>query len=158
MSELNEVTPEEQVVDIDAEVDVDPVVDIESTVEASPTTPNAIDNTLTQEGVAADAKATGDAIAAVFNGAKVNNKSFENKEVTLYAGDIAMSNEDGAQTVAAAVEAVGDRTAEDILFSSEGTDTTNGVVTEIWEAVANGCTNDEIDSIFDDWDEEEGEE
>lgn len=152
MSEVN-VTPEEQVVNINVEVDVSEPVNIRSTVQAATTQPNAIDPTLTQEGVAADAKATGDAIAAVFTGAKVNSKSFVNKEVTLYASDIAMSSDDGAQTIDEAIESVSGRTAADIVFSSQDTATTAEVVTALRGEVEEGCTDDEIDALFEDMEE-----
>lgn len=136
MSE-NTPTPEELVEEIDMTVDDATVI------------PVPIDPTLSNEGEAADAKATGDAIAAVFSGAKVNNKNFVSKAVTLYATDITMSNAAGAQTVAEAIGSIGDKDASDIMYDAENLVTVADALDDIQTEMETGLTDEEIDDIFD---------
>ena len=141
MSELTP-TPEELIENIDMEVEDSNVV------------PMPIDPTLSNEGEAADAKATGDAIAAISAVKKVNAQSpDESGEVTLIASQIKMSSEEGAQTIVEAVNAVEAQTADTIKYEAEEDETVKDVVDEIIEACTDGCTNDEIDAIFEDWEE-----
>ena len=142
MSE-NTPTPEELVEEIDMTVDDATVI------------PVPVDPTLSNEGEAADAKATGDAITAVFTGAKVNNKAFVSKEVTLYATDIAMSNAAGAQTIAEALGSIGDKDASDIMYDSDNLVTVADALDEINTELETGLTDEEIDDIFDEVFEEE---
>ena len=141
MSELTP-TPEELIENIDMEVEDSNVV------------PMPIDPTLSNEGEAADAKATGDAIRAISAVKKVNAQSpDESGEVTLIASQIKMSSEEGAQTIVEAVNAVEAQTADTIKYEAEEDETVKDVVDEIIEACTDGCTNDEIDAIFEDWEE-----
>ena len=141
MSELTP-TPEELIENIDMEVEDSNVV------------PMPIDPTLSNEGEAADAKATGDAIAAISAVKKVNAQSPNaSGEVTLNASQIKMSSEEGAQTIVEAVNAVEAQTADTIKYDAEEDETVKDVVDEIIDACTDGCTNDEIDAIFDDWEE-----
>ena len=133
---MSEVTPTELVEEITLEMD-------DASVVAVP-----VDPTLTISGEAADAYATGQAIEAVFGGAKVNDKSFTNKAVTLYASDIAMSDEAGAQTIAAAIEGIGDKDASQIMFDSENLVTVKGAIDTINTALDTELTEEEIDALF----------
>lgn len=143
MSEINP-TPEELVENIDMEV------------EDSDTVPTPVDPTLSHEGEAADAKATGDAIAAIAAVKKVLNQSpDETGNVAINATQIPMSSEAGAQTISEAVLAVQAQTADTIYYVAGETDTVKSVVDGIINACTDGCTDDEIDEIFDDWEDEE---
>ena len=135
MSE-NTPTPEELVEEISYEVEDASVI------------PTPIDTTLSIAGEAADAKATGDAIAAVFSGAKVNNKSFASKSVTLYGSDINLTNETGAQTLAEAINAIGQKTADGINYDTENLVTVKDALDDIYEQMDTDLTTAEIDALF----------
>lgn len=143
MSEINP-TPEELVENIDMEVEDNTVV------------PMPIDPTLSHEGEAADAKATGDAIAAIAAVKKVLGQSPDGTgDVAINATQIPMSSEAGAQTISEAVLGVQAQTADTIYYVSGETDTVKSVVDGIINACTDGCTEDEIDEIFEDWEDEE---
>ena len=143
MSEINP-TPEELVENIDMEVEDNTVV------------PMPIDPTLSNEGEAADAKATGDAIAAIAAVKKVLGQSPDaTGDVTINATQIPMSSETGAQTISEAVLGVQAQTADTIYYVAGETDTVKSVVDGIINACTDGCTEDEIDEIFEDWEDEE---
>lgn len=136
MSEINP-TPEELVENIDMEVEDNTVV------------PMPIDPTLSNEGEAADAKATGDAIAAIAAVKKVLGQSPDGTgNVTINATQIPMSSEAGAQTISEAVLAVQAQTADTIYYVAGETDTVKSVVDGIITACTDGCTDEEIDEIF----------
>ena len=135
MSEITP-TPEELVEEISLEVEDASVI------------PVPIDPTLSIQGEAADAKATGDAIDAVFSGAKVNDKSFSNKAVTIYAGDIKMSSEEGASTILEAVEGASGRDASEIMYDSDQLITVKGALDDIYTVLDSELSEDEIDEIF----------
>lgn len=125
-------TPEELVEEIDYEVEDAEVI------------PTPIDPTLTIEGEAADAKATGDAIAGVIGNLRVNGKAPSSNAVTLYGGDIYVSDAVGAQTLTEAIESAGDKSADDILY-----DSTNMVsVGDALSALETGITETEIDAMI----------
>lgn len=136
MSEVNN-TPEELVEDITVEV------------EEAQEIPVPIDPTLTHQGEAADAKATGDAIAAVAGKIKINGKSATNNEFTLLAADMKMSAAEGAQTVAQAIEAAGNKKAEDIMYDQENMVSVKTALDAIDTALAKDMTEAEIDEIWD---------
>ena len=141
MSELNP-TPEELIENIDMEVEDATVI------------PVPVDPTLSNEGEAADAAATGAAIAAIAAVKKVNSASPDSAgNVMLYATAIPMSNAVGAQTVAEAMVSVQAQTGDVIKYEEGGADTIKTVVDEIITACTDGCTDDEIDGIFEDWEE-----
>ena len=127
----------------------DLVEEITLTVDDASVIPTPIDPTLTQEGEAADAKATGDAITAVFSGAKVNGKSFTDKAVTVYAGDILMSDETGADTLAEAVENLGNRDASSVVYDAENLVSVKDALDEIYTTIDTELTESEIDDLFD---------
>lgn len=120
------------------------------TLQRANVIPTPIDPTLSNEGEAADAKATGDAIAGVIGNLLVNAKSPVNNAVTLYAGDILMSDAEGAQTIAAAVESAGDKGAEDIMYDAENLVSVKDALDAINTTLDSELTTEEIDAIFDD--------
>lgn len=119
-------------------------------VRSSSVIPMPIDPTLSNEGEAADAKATGDAIAAVIGELRVNEKAPVNKKITLYATDIVMSSEEGAQTIAEAVEAAGDKDAADIMYDAENLVTVADALDAINTTLDSELTEEQIDEIFED--------
>lgn len=127
----------------------DLVEQITLTVEDATVIPSPIDPTLSNEGEAADAAATGAAIAAVLTGATVNGKSPTGKAFTIYAGDIAMSSSAGAQTVAEAIASAADKDAADIMYDTENLVTVKGAIDAINTALESELTTEEIDGIFD---------
>ena len=140
MSELTP-TPEELVEEISLTVDDATVI------------PNPIDPTLSHEGEAADAKATGDAIAAVIDALKVNGKaataSGGYKIITIYAGDILMSSETGAQTIAEAFASVGDKDASEIMYDPTNLVSIKTAIDGIKTDIDTELSEAEIDEIFD---------
>lgn len=131
-------TPEELVEELDYEVEDADVI------------PTPLDDTLTVSGEAADAKATGDAIAAVLGNLRVNTKAPSSNAITLYAGDIAVSSAEGAQTIAEALEAIGDKTASDILYDTTNLVSVKDALDAINTAIDTELSTAEIDAIFDD--------
>lgn len=140
---MSEVTPQELVEEIEYEVEDATVI------------PQPIDPTLSIAGEAADAKATGDAIAAVFNGASVNGKSFTNKAVTLIASDIKVSGDEGAQTIAEALAAAASSTADDIVYDETNLVTVKDALDDVYETLDSELTEAQIDAIFDEVFEED---
>lgn len=134
---MSEVTPQELVEEIEYEVEDATVI------------PQPIDPTLSIAGEAADAKATGDAIADVFNGANVNGKSFVNKAVTLYGSDIKMSSAEGAQTIAEAISSVTDKDASEIIYDTAELISVKDAIDGIKETIDGEISTAEIDAIFD---------
>jgi hypothetical protein len=143
MSEVNP-TPEELVEEISYQVEDATVI------------PFPIDPTLSIEGEAADAKAVGDALLNVAQNIKVNSKTADSTgNIIVYAGDILMSDAQGAQSIATVIESTEDRTGEDIYYKAGGDTSIAETVDEIIDAVTDGVTEEEIDSIFDDWGDDE---
>lgn len=139
MSELNEQSVNELNEDIGVEVEDEGYV------------PTPVDPTLSIEGVAADAAATGTAISNVLNGFQVNGQTVDaNKHVTVYASQINMSSEAGAQTVAQAIENAADKQASAILY--ETVDGTNYTVKQVVDGIRTGLdsdfTEEEMAEIF----------
>ena len=126
------------------------------TLQRSNVVPMPIDPTLSNEGEAADAKAVGDAIAAIQTVKKVNNQTPDAAgAVTILATQIPMTGDEGAQTISEAILSAQEQTAETILYQTGETDTVKTTVDGIITACTDGVTNDEIDAIFDDWGDEE---
>ena len=133
---MSEVTPQELVEEIDYEVEDANVI------------PQPIDPTLTIPGEAADAKATGDAIAGIVSSIKINNKSAVGNEFTVYGGDIKVSNDEGAQTIAEALSAVASSTASDIMYDTENQVTVKAAVDDVYEKLDSELTEEQIDEII----------
>ena len=146
MSELNNSTPEEL------------VEEINRVVEDAEVIPPPIDTTLSIPGAAADAYATGQAIEGVLNGLKINGQDVVNKAVTLLASHIKMSNEQDAQTIAEAIQALADRNADDILYDSEELITVADAITGLDEGLDEGFTDEEIEAMIEEGLSEEDEE
>ena len=123
--------------------------EIEYEVEDASVVPFPIDPTLTIEGEAADAKATGDAIGAIMTNLRINGKAPENSAVTLYGTDIHLSSSTGVQTISAAIEDLGGRSADDIMYDPVEMVSIKDVVDEMQEAIDTGIPDEEIDEIFD---------
>ena len=124
------------------------VEEISYTVDDATVIPSPIDPTLSHEGEAADAKATGDAIAAVFTGATVNGKAAVGKAFTIYGSDIALTYATGSPTIAAALESVGDKDASQIMYDAQNLVTIKDEIDGIKTDIDTEITTDEIDAIF----------
>lgn len=152
MSEINnnevtpEVTPEELVTKIRYKVKTATVI------------PSAIDPTLTIPNEAADAYATGQAIAEVLNGLRINGKEIVEKILTLYGTDILMSSAEGAVSIPTAIQNVENRTASDIMYDTVNLISIADEIDGIKTNMNTELTDEEIDEIFDEvFSEEEGE-
>lgn len=133
---MSEVTPQEL------------VEEITRTVEEATVIPAPVDPTLKIPGEAADAKAVGDALAALLGKLILNGKSPVSNILTLYAGDILMSSAQGAQTIAAAVEAAGDKDASEIMYDAATLTTIKGALDDIYDDLDSELTTEAIDTIF----------
>ena len=152
MSETNNQIPEEL------------IEEVGYTVEDAEVIPSPIDPTLSHAGEAADAKATGDAIKAV--AVIVNGKSRDTSTgaITVYASDIPISGEEGAQTIDEAIDAANSRTGAEIaLDGSEDSPTISEAyqgaaqyveqldtrLTEVEQSATDEMTAEEVDTIYD---------
>lgn len=138
MSEINnnEVTPQEL------------VEEVHYNVQDAEVIPPSIDPTLTIPGASADAYATGQAILHAIDGVQINGKTMTNKAVNLYAGDIPMSSEQGASTVAQELESLSDRTADDIIYDSENMISTKEAIDGVKDMIGEDFTQEEVDAIL----------
>lgn len=139
MSEVNETTqnPEEL------------VKRVSFGVRRATVIPFPIDPTLSNEGEAADAKATGDAIAGVIGNLRVNTKAAVNNAITVYAGDILMSDAQGAQSVAEAITAATSTTAANVIYDTQNLTTVKDALDDIYVQIDSELTEEQIDEIFD---------
>ena len=143
MSEINNPTAE------------DLVKNVRFTLQRSNTVPMPIDPTLSNEGEAADAKATGDAIAAIAAVRNVNGETPDSAgNVIINATEIPMSDVPGAQTISEAMVAAQAQTGHTIKYETGGDETIKTVVDEVITAITDGCTQEEINELFEDWEEE----
>ena len=126
------------------------VEEINLTVDDATVIPMPIDPTLSHEGEAADAAATGNAIAGVINNLRVNTKAPVNNAITVLATDIPMSSDAGAQTVAEALSGVADRDASSIMYDSTELVTVKDALDSINESLDSELTTEQIDEIFED--------
>ena len=129
--------------------------EFQMTVQDASVIPVPVDPTLSHQGEAADAYATGQAVAAASSGMSVNGKSFVNKAATVYAGDIKMSSDEAAQTVSEAIEAVNEKTADDIIFDTTELTTVKDAIDGISQEVDEPITDDELDEVIEDVFEED---
>ena len=124
--------------------------------------PSPIDPTLSNEGEAADAKATGDAIAAVIDDLRVNGKSATAsgglKVITVYAGDILMSSEQGAQTIAEAILAASSIDASNVMYNTQELISVKTALDDIYQQIDSELSEAAIDAIIDEVFGEEEEE
>lgn len=148
MSELIPENPEELLKTVHINIQQNTPTVIRSARSAS-VIPIPIDPTLTHQGEAADAYATGQAIANVWDGATVNGKAPVNKAFTVYATEMLMSNEQGAQNVAQAIENANGRTANDIMYDAQNLTTVKGAIDGIKSDMDGEISEAEIDEIFD---------
>ena len=134
---MSEVTPQELVEEIEYEVEDATVI------------PQPIDPTLSIAGEAADAKATGDAIAAVIGNLRVNEKAPVSNAITLYGSDIKVSSSEGAQTIAEAISSVTDKDASEIIYDTTELTSVKDAIDGIKETIDSEISTAEIDAIFD---------
>lgn len=131
---MSELTPEELVEEVQYEIDGAEVI------------PTPIDPTLTHPGEAADAKATGDAIRNVGSTLNINGVTAVNGTFRVYPANIPMSDAQGAQTLATVVDEISGRTGEDILISSESSDSIADVIEESTQTLSEAI--DTVDSTL----------
>lgn len=148
MSELIPENPEELLKTVHINIQQNTPT-VTRSVRSADVIPIPIDPTLTHQGEAADAYATGQAIANMWNGATVNGKAPVNKAFTVYATEMLMNNQQGAQTVDQAIEAASGRTASDIMYDAENMITTKAAIDQIKTDIDSEITETEIDEIFD---------
>ena len=136
MSELTP-TPEELVEEITLSVDDATVI------------PVPIDPTLSHQGEAADAYATGQAVAGVIGNLRVNTKAPVSNAITLYGSDIALTSDEGAQTISQAIEGISDKDASEIMYDAENLVTVKDAIDGIITDLDTELSEAEIDGIFD---------
>ena len=120
------------------------------TLQRANVIPTPVDPTLSNEGEAADAKATGDAIAGIVGSLRVNTKAPVNNAITIYAGDILVSDAQGAQTVAEALIQSASMDASEIIYDSDNLVSVKAAIDGIKDEIDTELTESEIDAIFDD--------
>lgn len=131
------------------------VEEISLTVDDATVIPMPIDPTLSNQGEAADAKATGDAIAAAVAGLSVNTKTPVNNAITVYGTDIYVSNATGAQTITAALEATASTNASQIMYDTVNLVSVKDAIDGIKTEIDTELTSAQIDKIFDEVFEED---
>lgn len=134
------------------------VEEISLTVEDASVIPVPIDPTLSNEGEAADAAATGTAIAGVLGNLRVNAKAPSSNAITLYGTDILVSDATGAQTITQALEASASSTASDIMYDSEHLISVADALDDIYEDMDTELSEEQIDAILEEVFAEEGDE
>ena len=118
-------------------------------VRAASTIPTPIDPTLSIQGEAADAKATGDAIAGVIGNLRVNGKAASNNAITVLAGDIPMSSAAGAASIADTIENLQNKTASGIMYDSENNVSIKAALDDIYSTLETDLSEADIDDLFD---------
>lgn len=127
----------------------DLVEDVHFAVSDADVIPTPIDPTLSHQGESADAYATGQAIAGVISNLRINAKAPTNNAITLYANDIRISDEVGADTIAEAIDSVGNRDASNVMYDSENLVSVKDALDGINETLDSELSEAEIDEIFD---------
>ena len=118
-------------------------------VRTSSVIPTPIDPTLSHQGEAADAYATGQAIAGVIGNLRVNGKGATNNAITVLAGDIPMSAEAGAASIAEAIEDVQNKNAANIKYDTDENVSIKAALDNIFDTLDSEMTESEIDDVFD---------
>ena len=118
-------------------------------VRAASTIPTPIDPTLSNQGEAADAAATGAAIAAVIGNLRVNGKAATNNAITVLAGDIPMSSAAGAASIADTIENLQGKNAANILYDTDNNVSIKAALDDIYTTLDTEMTETEIDDVFD---------
>lgn len=118
-------------------------------VRTSNVIPTPIDPTLSNQGEAADAAATGAAIAGVIGNLRVNGKGPTNNAITVLAGDIPMSAEAGAASIAEAIEDVQNKNAANIMYDTDENVSIKAALDNIFDTLDSEMTESEIDDVFD---------
>lgn len=124
--------------------------EFQMTVQDASVIPVPVDPTLSHQGEAADAYATGQAVQNATNGMSVNGKNFVNKAATVYATEISMGEGEGVPTVAESIESAMGRTASDIIFDPVELTTITDAINSISQDVDEAITDDEIDGVITD--------
>ncbi len=119
-------------------------------VRTSNVIPTPIDPTLTNQGEAADAAATGAAINGIIGNLRVNGKGATNNAITVLAGDIPMSAEAGAASIADTIENLQGKNAANILYDTDNNVSIKAALDDIYETLDSEMTVSEIDDVFDD--------
>lgn len=129
----------------------DLVKNVRFTIQRSNVIPMPIDPTLSIEGEAADAKATGDAIAGVIGNLRVNTKAPVNNAITVYAGDIRMTDEAGSPTIAEAIGGAEGRDASSIMYDTDELITVKDALDDLYTSLETDVSEiyDEIASEVD---------
>lgn len=140
------------------------IEEVSYTVEDARVIPSPIDPTLTHEGEAADAKATGDAIRNIQVSVNGKARDATTGALTVYASDIHISDEAGAQTIDEAIEGANARTgaainlddteesptiAEAYQAAAEYVNELNERLTAVEESSTDEMSADEVDDIYD---------
>ena len=118
-------------------------------VRTSNVIPTPIDPTLSNQGEAADAYATAQAIAGVIGNLRVNGKGPTNNAITVLAGDVPMSAEAGATSVADAIDNLQNKNAANILYDTDNNVSIKAALDDIYDTLDTEMSETEIDDVFD---------
>ena len=152
INQTNEQTTDELIEEVEYEVADADVVE----------TP--VDPTLTIQGRAAEAKATGEAIRGIASSLRINAVAPVESVFHVYPEDIPMGEGEGVQSLADALSGLETRTGSDILLNdsadadtiaeaytaaAEYCDSLNERLNTVEQSVTDEMTTDDVDTIFD---------